>query len=306
MGNPCDGIILMDKNESITSFDVVKRVRKVLKINKVGHAGTLDPFATGLLIILLGQGTKLSPFLMDTHKVYQATMRLGIKTETQDLTGRVIQTKPVPKFEREYIKEIARGFIGEIEQVPPVFSALKYKGKRAYEFARKGIKVDLKSRKVKIHSLEMTSIDLPDMMMKVACSRGTYIRTLASDLGERLGTGAYLIALRRLAIGPFNVKDALASSNIGLDSADKLRKAIIPLREALPHIKGVLVDAHMAQKIRDGCQPRWEEEGTEIGSFDPPEYFVKIVSPRELVAIIRVNRPSIDEKGGLKIMRVFC
>ncbi|MDY7037605.1 MAG: tRNA pseudouridine(55) synthase TruB, partial [Thermodesulfobacteriota bacterium] len=211
MGNNHDGILLIDKNEGETSFDIVKRIRQNSMVKKAGHAGTLDPFATGLLIVLLGQGTKLTPYFMESEKIYRAIMRLGIETDTQDPTGQVLHSRPVPDFTQGYIKEKAKNFIGEIEQTPPAFSALNYKGKRAYEFARKGIRIDLEKRRVKIHSIEIISINLPDITMEIRCSKGTYIRTLAADMGKRLGPGAHLKALTRLAIGSFRVEDALDS-----------------------------------------------------------------------------------------------
>lgn len=306
MVNPCDGILLIDKNEGETSFDVVKQIRRILKIKKIGHAGTLDPFATGLLIILLGQGTKLSPYLMAGDKIYRATMRLGLETDTKDLTGRVVRERPVPEFESEYIKEKALEFVGEIEQVPPIFSAVNYRGRRAYEYARKGIKIDLEKRRVKIHSLEIISVDLPDVTMEVSCSSGTYIRSLASGLGKELSSGAHLKSLRRLSSGPFRVKDALNINKIERRSTDHLfQEKIIPLREALPHMKEVEVDDGTARKIRSGHQPEWGEVaiGSDLPEID--EDYVKFVKGMELVAIVKVYKSFEDEKRRFKMMRAF-
>ncbi|MBW2609277.1 MAG: tRNA pseudouridine(55) synthase TruB [Deltaproteobacteria bacterium] len=304
--NPRDGIILIDKNEGESSFDVVKRLRGGVKVKKVGHAGTLDPFATGLLIILLGQGTKLSPFLMSGQKRYRASIRLGIETDTLDPTGRIIQTRHVPAFEPEQIKTIAMKFIGEIEQVPPIFSAVNYQGKRAYKLARKGIKVDLKKRRVKVHSIEIISIDLPEITMEICCSGGTYIRSLASDMGKQLGTGAHLSALRRLSSGPFEVKDAINSKQIG-DAASSgfLSDRIIPLGEALPDMQEARVDDRTAQKIRNGYKPEWEEVA--VGSALPDLYegHIKLVNDTELVAVMEAGHFPGDNKGWLKKVRVF-
>ncbi len=304
MGNSCDGIILIDKQEGKTSFDVVKAIRRLLKIKKVGHAGTLDPFATGLLIILLGQGTKLSNYLMAGDKAYQATMRLGVETDTQDLTGRVVKRCLVPEFEPESIGKVALRFVGEIEQVPPLFSAVNYRGKRAYELARKGIKMDLQKRRVKVHSLAITSVHLPDVTMEVTCSRGTYVRSLAADLGKELGPGAHLKSLRRLCSGPFSVKDALSLENVEHLSRDRLvPQRIIPLHEALPDMKQAKVDSRMAQRIRNGHQPGCEE----VAMVDLPrsfEGYMKLVEGEGLVAIAKVH-PLLENKALLKIMRVF-
>jgi tRNA pseudouridine55 synthase len=304
MGNSYDGIILIDKEEGKTSFGVVKAIRRLLKVKKVGHAGTLDPFATGLLIVLLGQGTKLSNYLMAGDKAYQATMRLGVETDTQDLTGRVVKRCLVPQFEPEFIKKVALRFVGEIEQVPPLFSAVNYRGKRAYELARKGIKMDLQKRRVKVHSLAITSIDLPDVTMKVACSRGTYVRSLAADLGKELGPGAHLKSLRRLCSGPFSVKDTQSLENVEHLSRDRLvPQRIIPLREALPDMKEAEVDGGMAQRIRNGHQPGCEE----VAMVDLPrsfEGYMKLIDGEGLVAIAKVHH-LLENKASLKIMRVF-
>lgn len=304
MGNSYDGIILIDKEEGMTSFDVVKAIRRLLKVKKVGHAGTLDPFATGLLIILLGQGTKLSNYLMAGDKVYQATMRLGVETDTQDLTGRVVKRGLVPEFEPEFIRKVAHTFVGEIEQVPPLFSALNYRGKRAYELARKGIKMNLQKRRVKVHSLSITSIDLPDVSMKVTCSRGTYVRSLAADLGKELGPGAHLKSLRRFCSGPFSVKDALSLENVEHLSRDRIvPQSIIPLNEALPDMRQAKVDGSMAQRIRNGHQPG----GEEVFMVNLPrsfEGYMKLVEGEGLVAIAKVCS-LVENKASLKIMRVF-
>lgn len=302
----CDGIVLVDKNQGETSFDVVRQVRKILKTKKVGHAGTLDPFATGLLIVLLGQGTKLSPYLMSREKKYRATLRLGIETDTGDLTGRILRKRPVPELDMETLNELALGFIGEAEQSPPMFSAVRYRGKRAYEFARKGIKLELKKRKVTIRALEVVSADLPDVTIEVSCSSGTYIRSLAADLGETLGPGAHLKALRRLSIGPFALQDALNLEKVGLGRAEEaLQDRIIPLRDAIPHVKELQVDDQLARKIRNGYQPQWDalKGGFILPSVHEGE--IKLVKDRTLVAIMKVPRQKDHAGMCLEILRVF-
>ena len=303
MGNPYDGIILVDKEEGKTSFDVVKGVRRLLKVKKVGHAGTLDPFATGLLIVLLGQGTKLSSYLMAGDKTYQATMRLGVETDTQDLTGHVVNRGLVPELEPESIRKVARRFVGEIEQIPPLFSALNYRGRRAYELAREGIKMDLQKRKVRVHSLVITSVDLPDITMRVTCSRGTYVRSLAADLGKELGPGAHLRSLRRLRSGPFRVEDALSLQKMAHLSQNCLVQIRIPLHKALPDINEARVDERISQRIRNGHQP----ESDEVAMTDLPrsfEGYMKLVDREGLVAIAKVHQP-LNNKASLEIMRVF-
>jgi tRNA pseudouridine55 synthase len=291
-------VLIVDKEEGETSFSVVRKVKKLLKVSKVGHAGTLDPFATGLLLVLVGQGTKLSPYLMAGDKTYLGTLTLGTETDTLDHTGRVTAVKPVPKLDPELIREKARAFVGETEQTPPAFSALKVQGKRAYSLARKGLPVSLEKRRVRIMELAVLSLDLPDVTFRVVCSSGTYVRTLAADLGKELGVGAHLKALRRTAIGPYGVEDALRSGDMGA-SAEAVKKRIIPLRYALPHFTEVEVDERTAFQVRKGYQPGWEE----LGKKAPfPQEEVKLVSGTDLVALVRFEPRA---KGQLRVSRVF-
>lgn len=298
MGELSDGVLIVDKEEGETSFSVVRKVKKLLKVSKVGHAGTLDPFATGLLLVLVGQGTKLSPYLMAGDKTYLGTLTLGTETDTLDRTGRVTAVKPVPKLDPELVRERARAFVGETEQTPPSFSALKVQGKRAYSLARKGLPVILEKRWVRIMELAVLSLDLPDVTFRVVCSSGTYVRTLAADLGKELGVGAHLKALRRTAIGPYGVEDALRSGDMGA-SAEAVKKRIIPLRRALPHFTEVEVDERTAVQVRKGYQPGWEE----LGKKAPfPQEEVKLVSGTDLVALVRFEPRA---KGQLRVSRVF-
>ena len=294
----CDGVLLVDKEEGETSFSVVRKVKKLLEMSKVGHAGTLDPFATGLLLVLVGQGTKLSPYLMAGDKTYLGTLTLGIETDTLDRTGRVTAVKPVPKLAPELVRGKAKTFVGETEQTPPSFSALKVQGKRAYSLARKGLPVSLEKRRVRIMELAILSLDLPDVAFRVVCSSGTYVRTLAADLGKKLGAGAHLKALRRTRIGPYGVEDALRSGDMGT-AAEAVKERIIPLRYALPHFTEMEVDERTAFQVRRGYQPGWEE----LGKKAPfPREDVKLVNGADLVAIVRFEPGA---KGRLSVSRVF-
>jgi tRNA pseudouridine55 synthase len=296
----CDGVLIVDKEEGETSFTVVRKVKKVLGVGKVGHAGTLDPFATGLLLVLVGQGTKLSPYLMAGEKTYLGTLTLGMETDTLDRTGRVTSVKPVPKLDPQVVSERARGFVGDTEQTPPSFSALKVQGKRAYALARKGQAVTLQKRQVRVKEWTILSLDLPDVTFAVVCSSGTYVRSLAADLGRALGVGAHLKTLRRTAIGPFHVEDALGSGDLGAGwSVETLRERIIPLRQALPHFAEVEVDARTALQVRRGYQPGWAE----LGKKEPlPQEEVKLVCGPDLIALARFEP---GEKGRLRVSRVF-
>ncbi|MBW2066120.1 MAG: tRNA pseudouridine(55) synthase TruB [Deltaproteobacteria bacterium] len=297
MGNSCDGIILIDKKAGETSFEAARKVGRILGAKKVGHAGTLDPFATGLLIILLGQGTKLFPYLMPLKKKYAGTLRLGIETDTQDLNGTVLNVRPVPEYGLDFLREKARDFVGDIEQVPPKFSAVRYEGKRAYEYARKGIEVELGARKVKVHSFDIPAIDLPEVTIQVVCSGGTYIRALVSDFGRALGPGAHLIALRRESCGPFELGEAVSiKEEQGPSLREFLKQRIIPLSRALPHVEGVSISGKLAEKIRNGYQPRMRELIPGGAHLDSPKGEIKLLKDEELVAIARVP----DEVTGIE------
>ena len=207
------GIFLVDKPVGPSSFRMVQLVRRALSIKKVGHAGTLDPFASGLLIICVGRpATRLISQFMDGHKRYEAVLKLGIETTTQDLDGEVVAQHEVRAFAREDLEQCLAGFMGEQLQVPPQYSALKHQGKPLYHYARKGIVIEKAPRPVTIFRLELLDVGPDSLRIMVDCSKGTYIRTLAADIGRALGCGAHLIALRRLQSGPFTVDTAVDGS----------------------------------------------------------------------------------------------
>jgi tRNA pseudouridine55 synthase len=305
MGKSYDGVILIDKERGRTSYDVVRQVRRSSGIKKVGHAGTLDPFATGLLIVMLGEGTKLSSYLMAGEKTYQATMRLGVETDTLDLTGEIVKRSDVPELGPRLLRQAALEFVGEIEQVPPQFSAVNYQGRRAYSFAREGTRIDLQKRKVRIRSLEIMSVDLPFVTICVACSTGTYIRSLAADLGRRLGPGAHLTSLRRLKSGTFDVRDALGLEKLAFLSNDSaFREKVIPLSEALPDMLEIQVDDLMARKIRNGYQPLWNE----VVRSNVPDFFEGYLKLTEREGFVAIGKASFSQgkgKTSFRIVRVF-
>lgn len=211
--NPEDRIILIDKPADISSFGVVAKIRARLKNEfgkkiKVGHTGTLDPFATGLLILLSGKMTKKSGDFLKLDKIYEATLKLGFVSTTGDPEGEIRQETTTVNPSREIIEKTLSSFIGTIDQTPPKFSAIKINGERAYKLARKNQDFKIPSRKVEIYAIELLDYDYPELKIRTHVSSGTYIRTLAEDIGKKLGTGAYLTALRRLKIGDFDIKDA--------------------------------------------------------------------------------------------------
>lgn len=235
MNNPA-GMLLVDKPSGWTSHDCVAVLRKSFpRGTKVGHTGTLDPAATGLLVLLVGPATRLQARLQGFDKTYSGTIRLGVKTDTGDLEGKVVETKPVPPLERAALEAAAAGMVGTIEAPAPAYSAVKHEGKKLYEYARAGAVVPVKPRTAIVRSWEVTSWASPEVGYRLACSSGTYVRTLAEVLGDRLGCGATVSALRRESVGPFKLEDALT-----LDAARALKHpemaarllASLPLLEA--------------------------------------------------------------------------
>lgn len=202
-------ILLIDKPLTWTSFDVVRKIRNLTRIKKTGHAGTLDPLATGLLIVCQGRATKKIESIQNAEKEYTGTIHLGATTASYDLESEPTPQQDISQLTAELIRAQASSFVGFIDQVPPIFSAIKVDGKRAYDLARKGEEPELKSRRIEIKAFDITAINLPEITFRVACSKGTYIRSLAHDLGQKLGSGAYLKSLRRTKIGEYSVDDAL-------------------------------------------------------------------------------------------------
>jgi tRNA pseudouridine55 synthase len=223
-----DAALLLDKPVGITSNAALQRAKRLLGARKAGHAGTLDPLASGLLIVLFGEATKFAGPLLEDDKAYVATVRLGERTATGDSEGEVLERRPVAITEAQ-VRAILPRFLGEIEQIPPMFSALKSEGRPLYELARKGVTVDRRPRRVRIARLELLRFDSPDAELEVRCSKGTYIRTLAEDLGAAVGSCAHLAALRRTASGGFAVRDAVTLERLeALPSAERLA-CLLPL-----------------------------------------------------------------------------
>jgi tRNA pseudouridine55 synthase len=202
-------LLNLNKPAGLTSHDVVARVRRLTRLSRVGHAGTLDPSATGVLLVGLGKGTKLTPFLHEYPKTYRATLTLGSRTDTYDATGRVIEVKPVDRLRSAEVQAALAGFEGSIAQIPPMYSALKWQGQRLYRLARQGIEVERQARRVHIFRLSLVGLAAATLTLEVECSGGTYVRVLADDIGRRLGCGAHLSDLTRTAVGPHAIAQAL-------------------------------------------------------------------------------------------------
>ena len=223
------GMLLLDKPAGITSFKAVAKIRKTLNVKKTGHCGTLDPLATGLLLVLVGKATKLQDRFMKKDKVYRCSFLLGITTDSGDMEGNITEKKDCSGITADAAEKALKNFVGEIEQIPPMYSALKYGGKKLYELARKGITVERQPRKVTIKSIKMLSFKDCIAEAVVECSSGTYIRTLAEDFGRVLGCGAAVCSLRREKIDGFDVSGAIKAEDF--ENADKIKSALISLEE---------------------------------------------------------------------------
>lgn len=248
-----DGILNINKPAGITSFRVVALVRRLSGERRVGHAGTLDPSATGVLPVCLGRATRIVEFLQDTSKTYRAVIELGIATDTDDASGQIVQKGDPGGISREALESALASFCGSIHQTPPMYSAVKHQGKPLYRLARAGITVERKSRLARIHNLEVVDWRSPVATVVVVCGKGTYIRTLAHDLGQLLGCGAYLKNLVRLRYGPFDIKDAVSISQVeDAFHSGSLTSLLHPVDSALLHWPAMVVDAAVEQDIRNG------------------------------------------------------
>ncbi len=286
------GILLLDKPVGITSNAALGRAKRMIDIKKAGHTGTLDPMASGLLVLCFGQATKVAGFLLDADKAYEAEVRLGVITDSEDAEGAVIERHAVPEFDDEKLEAVLETFRGAIEQVPPMHSALKHKGRRLYELARRGETVERPSRPVRIHELELVDRGAETLRLRVACSKGTYVRSLARDIGHALGCGAHLSALRRTASAPFDIRDAVELEALEALTCEEARALLSPPDRALEHLPAVALDEHQAARIGQGQRL--------AGLQAPHRGPVRIYGPATFLGV-----GEMDGSGHLKPMRLF-
>lgn len=260
---PMDGILIIDKPEGFTSHDVVARLRRILGTKRIGHTGTLDPFATGVMVILIGKATRLAQFLDKDEKEYEATVRFGFETDTGDRTGSPKPQAQSPKsVSVEYIEVILSQFRGNITQVPPMYSAKKVDGKKLYELARKGVEIEREPVNIIIHNLELFEVakirdSQSAIRIRVVCSAGTYIRTLAEDIGRAAGTGAHLKELRRTRAGKFDISKAITLADLEKD--DDPAEHLIPMSKAVEHLPELILTEDRIEKTTNGLSTRLEE-----------------------------------------------
>lgn len=273
-----NGVLPVDKPEGPTSHDVVAAARRGLRLRRVGHTGTLDPFASGLLLLCLGPATRLSEYLTGLSKEYQATLRLGAATDTDDLTGAIVRESPGwREVSRAQVEEAARQQVGAIRQRPPAYSAKRVAGERMYEAARRGEEITREPVEVVVHRLEITRFEPPEVDFEVACGSGTYIRAIARDIGEALGVGAHLTRLRRTAVGRFSVERAVTLEELA--DAERTAAALLTPAEALEHLPAVTVEGAELEAIRHGRSLPAEPSAPDA------EPVALLSTARELVAI---------------------
>jgi tRNA pseudouridine55 synthase len=299
MTNRRNGILLIDKPEGPSSAQVVYRVKKILRAKKVGHLGTLDPFASGLLLLGVNEGTKIADIFLGGAKSYHGVMVLGVQTDTQDSTGKVTVTKNVPLLREAELGALQKKFSGELEQVPPMFSALKKDGVRLYQLARQGKEVSREPRKIRIEDLQLRRSSESEIEFDVTCSRGTYVRTLAADLGQALGCGAHLKSLRRTACDHLKIAQAITVDDLE-NRYSQTALPLLSLATALKHLRSVTWPSRVISRLRLGQQDL-------LAQIGPPrigERLVQVLDPRGELAALAEWIEDLPI-GRWRLMRVF-
>lgn len=295
-GRDITGIIIIDKPTGRSSNHVLQQVKRLFNANKAGHTGSLDPLATGVLPVCLGEATKVSSYLLDADKQYHVTCQLGAVTDSGDSDGTVISTSIIPEFTEQDLLAILPSFTGELDQVPPMFSALKHQGQPLYKLARQGIEIERKSRRITIYDIKLLAITADSFTLDVRCSKGTYIRTLAEDISHILGSGGHVTMLRRVAAAGYMEQQALtieqliASAENGLPSLDE---SLLPSEDALPDWPSVVLADYMVDAIRQGQAVKVEQtfESANVRLFDPQQQFIGLAD--------------MTESGNIQPKRVF-
>lgn len=284
-GRPINGVLLLDKHEGVSSNRALQQVRGLYQAQKAGHTGTLDPMATGLLPICLGEATKFSSWLLDADKRYLASVRLGVVTDTGDREGEVLKQRNVPDLDDGDIRTALADFVGEIDQVPPMYSALKHQGQPLYAHARAGREIERAPRRVSIYDIALTSRHARGFALDVSVSKGTYIRTLAEDIGERLGCGAHLEGLRRLRTGPFDDSNMLDFEALEAMSDEQRLERLLPVDALIDHLPRLDTDGDGARRILHGQPVSLDTSGLDEGSV------ARLYHDHALLGVVTVSRP---------------
>jgi len=299
------GFVVIDKPVGITSHDVVSRVRRIMGTRKVGHTGTLDPFATGVLPVALNDGTKAINFLDEGRKVYHAVMRLGVATDTLDMTGTLLNQVDPSAITLQQLQQLCTRFTGSLVQIPPMYSAIKQNGQPLYKLARQGVEVEREPRHIEIYSLEIISVEMPFVSIRVCCSRGTYIRTVADDMGRDLGCGAALQELRRTASGLFTIEMALTLEQLEARMKfENSRNLLITPFDALGHLLNIPLNESGMKKLSYGVSPDWCDTLLEQPLQVNTATLVRLSNNSVLAAVAEIM-PQPDLPTRIVLKRVF-
>ena len=309
-----DGIIVINKSSGLSSSRVGHKVKKMLDLKKVGHLGTLDPMATGVLPLCVNEGTKLAQFLLEADKEYVATLKLGAETDTQDSEGKVLSSTDDIPTDCDVVRRVIQDFKGEIFQIPPMYSALKHKGVPLYKLARKGESVPRPERRVIIYDIEVLEVDIPYVTFRLVCSGGTYVRTICHDAGQKLSCGAHMTSLKRIRSGPFHINQALEVEDIeGFSCKGAVKEYLVSPKDALIRLAEVVVSEEVVSKVKNGVQIIAED----ISEMELPDFKagqkIKIISPEGfLVGVVESlkDKEAIFFEGNpedkvFKSLRVF-
>lgn len=264
------GVLIVDKPIGVTSHDVILRLRRTLGVKRIGHTGTLDPAASGVLLACVGKATKVVQFLSEYDKEYEAVIKLGVTTDTYDGAGKITESKDEIQTDPDQIAKAVLSFKGRIRQTPPPYSAVKYRGKKLYQYARAQVKVEVREREVEIKEIQIEEINPPYVKLRVSCSKGTYLRTLAFDIGEKLGCGAHLHSLHRSRVGPFGLEDASDLEEIeAVCREGEISKLLVPLERTLSHLCSVVVKEDFCERVQQGVPLLPDSVATTQGDFGP-------------------------------------
>lgn len=295
------GVLNVYKEKGYTSHDVVAKLRGIVGQKKIGHTGTLDPDATGVLPVCLGKATKLCDMLTDKDKTYETVLLLGQATDTQDISGNVLETNETEKLTKEQVTEVIEEFVGAYEQIPPMYSALKVNGKKLYELARQGIEVERKARTVQIHAIHIKEIDLPRVRMEVTCSKGTYIRTLCHDIGQKLHCGGCMEELVRTRVSRFRIEESFTLEQITqLKDAGKLKDILVPIDEMFSQYKKVVVKEKNVSLVYNG-NPFFREQAEKVTDLSDEESVRVYDNQDRFIGIYNYN----EERKMFKLIKMF-
>ncbi|MFW5443347.1 MAG: tRNA pseudouridine(55) synthase TruB [Methylococcaceae bacterium] len=279
-GRNVHGILLLDKRFGVSSNRALQEVKRLFNANKAGHTGSLDPLATGLLPLCFGEGTKVSAMMLDDNKRYQVVVKLGVMTDTGDAEGKIIEQKPVPEFSIDELESCLQIFTGEIDQVPPMYSALKHNGRKLYELAREGKTIERKARRITIFELKLLHATPDSLKLDVLCSKGTYIRSLAEDIGHKLGCGGTVVELRRTQAGQFNIADALTIEQCQKMDLDELMDCLLEVDKPLDAIPAIELSTIQAALVKQG-----QQINTEKTAAEPKQGMVRMYSDQVFLGL---------------------